>query len=152
MYLHKSTRYALHAALELALAGARPTTVKQVAARYELPENVVAKVLQQLAHSGVATGVRGVGGGYRLAQPAENISDQFLIDMFEPPPAQEGCRLREPLSGGFPEGPGQRSRLAGLFAEVEETVRSTFASVSLATLVAPSPDDQQVASPPPESS
>ena len=143
MFLHKSTRYALHAALELALAGARPTTVKQVATRYAVPENVVAKVLQQLVHSGVATGVRGVGGGYRLAQPAENISVQSLIDIFEPAASRDGCMLREPPSRGLPGGMGRTCRLSGLFVEVEETVRSTFASVSLATLVAPPPDDQQ---------
>ena len=141
MFLHKSTRYALRAACDLALAGARPTTVKQVAARHRLPENVVAKVLQQLVRAGVASGVRGVGGGYLLAQPPENISVQLLIDLFEPAPPQDGCMLREPPSEGIPGGAARTSRLSGLFEEVEETVRSTFASVSLATLVAPPPDD-----------
>jgi Rrf2 family protein len=96
---------------------------------------VVAKVLQQLTRSGVATGVRGVGGGYRLARKPEDVTVQDIIDIFEPVPSPDTCMLRG-ISGE--QCPGETlpsCRLMGLFEEVGETVRSTFASVSLATLV-----------------
>jgi len=136
MNLNKSTRYALHAALEMALADGQPATAGQIAKRYEIPENVVAKVLQQLVRSGLALGVRGVGGGYRLARPPAEVSVQELIDIFEPTPPPDTCMLRDLPGERCPEPGGPACRLMGLFQEVDETVRSTFASVSLATLVA----------------
>lgn len=134
MNLNKSTRYALHAALELTLADGRPVTAAQVATRYEIPENVVAKVLQQLVRAGVAFASRGVGGGYRLARPPAEVSVQDVIDLFEPAPPPDTCMLRE-LPGADCPGPTDPTcRLKGLFQEVDETVRATFASVTLATL------------------
>jgi len=135
--LNKSTRYALHAALEMSLYYDQPITVSQIADRYEIPENVVAKVLQQLARAGVARGVRGVGGGYRLAHAPADVAVQDIIDLFEPVPPPDTCMLRE-LPGASCPGEGQPvCRLMDLFQEVDETVRATFSSVSLATLAAP---------------
>ena len=133
MNLNKSTRYALHAALELALAGESSVTTAQIAARYEMPENVVAKVLQQLVRGGIALGVRGVGGGYRLARPAADVSVQDVIDLFENPGNPDRCMLRDELDTECP-GADPSCRLRNLFQEVGETVRSTLASVSLETL------------------
>jgi len=125
--LNKSTRYALHAAVDLALAGDAPVTTAQIAARYGIPENVLSKVLQQLVRSGIAQASRGVGGGYRLARPATTVTVQDVIDLFEPAPApvSDSAAARDAGAAG---------RLRGLFDEVDETVRATFASVTLATL------------------
>ncbi len=134
MNLNKSTRYALHAALEMTHAGDGPVTAGQIAGRYEIPENVVAKVLQQLVRSGLAHGVRGVGGGYRLARKPEEVSVQELIEIFEPRPSPDTCMLREVSGAKCPDGGGPSCRLMQLFQEVDETVRATFSSVTLATL------------------
>jgi len=134
VHLNKSTRYALHAGLEMALAGDRPVTANQVAQRYEIPENVVAKVLQQLARAGVARGVRGVGGGYCLVRAPADVAVQDLIDIFEPVPPPDTCMLRDVPGERCPGDDSPRCRLMHLFQEVDETVRATFASVSLATL------------------
>lgn len=135
MNLNKSTRYALHAALELALADGRPVTTAQVAARYEIPENVVAKVLQQLVRAGIARGSRGVGGGYRLARPASEVTVQDVIDLFEPAPPLDTCMLQELPGAACPGASEPTCRLKALFHEVDETVHATLASVTLATLV-----------------
>lgn len=134
MKLQKSTRYALHAALELARGDGRPIPAKQIATRYEIPENVVAKVLQQLVREGVASGARGVGGGYCLARSAESVSLQSIIDIFEPSPAPDACMLRDLPGEECSDTGGPTCRLMGLFEEVDETVRATFSSVSLATV------------------
>lgn len=134
MNLNKSTRYALHAALEMALSGDQPVTASQIAERYEIPENVLAKVLQQLVRAGIVRGVRGVGGGYRLSRPPTEVAVQDIIDILEPRPPPETCMLRESPGSGCPGEAEPRCLLMKLFQEVDETVRSTFASVSLATL------------------
>jgi Rrf2 family iron-sulfur cluster assembly transcriptional regulator len=124
--LGKSARYALHAAVEMAAAGDRPVTVAEVAARYRIPPNALAKVFQQLVRAGVAAGTRGVGGGYRLSRGPADVSVLDVVSLFEAPARPDG-------SAGDPA-----DRMAGLlrlFAEVDEMVRCTYASVSLETLV-----------------
>lgn len=134
MNLNKSTRYALHAALEMALAGDRPVTTAEVAARYDIPENVVAKVLQQMTRAGLVRGQRGVGGGYVLTRRAADISVQAVIDAFEPTPPPDSCMLREEWGAACPGERDPACRLRSLFQEVDETVRATLQSVTLATL------------------
>ena len=123
MKLNKSTLYALYAALELSLARGAPITAATVAARHAIPEHVVAKVLAQLVRAELATASRGVGGGYRLAKDASHVTVQDVIDVFEPRGSTTPAVAGE-----------QGGRLRDLFEEVDESVRTTFSSVSLATL------------------
>lgn len=119
--LNKSTRYALYAAMEMARGGPdRHVTATAVAARYDVPSTVLAKVFQQLVRAGIAVGVRGSGGGYRLARRARDVTVFDIIDALEP--------VR--TSG---EGVAD-ARLQTLIDEVDELARTTFASVSLETL------------------
>ncbi len=130
----KSTRYALYAAMEMALAwdAERPVRAGEVARRYRIPENALAKVLQQLVRAGLAIGTRGVGGGYRLARDPGEITVLDVIEVFEPPRRSGRCLLKD--DGGLCEDLPD-CRLRRLFDEVDEQVRCTFASVSLETLV-----------------
>jgi len=114
----KSTRYALVAAMEMATSE-EPVSVAAVAEKYDLPPGALAKVFQQLVRAELARGVRGVGGGYVLARPPSEITVLELIAVHDPP---------RPEAYGDP-------RLRRLFDEVTEVVSSTFASVSLETLV-----------------
>jgi Rrf2 family protein len=131
--LAKSTRYALYAAVEMAAAGDRPVTVAEVAGRYRIPPNALAKVFQQLVRSGVAVGTRGVGGGYRLARPADAVSVLDVVSVFEPPRDVAVCALT-PMTAGDCD-VSVTCRLRHLFDEVDEMVRCTYASVTLETLV-----------------
>jgi len=127
----KSTRYALYAALEMAVATG-PVTVADIAKRYGIPETALAKVMQGLVRGGIARGVRGVGGGYVLARPAAEISTLEAISVFDPQRKEGHCLLTDQAR------PCQETldcRLRRLFDEVDEQVRYTFASVSLDTLV-----------------
>lgn len=136
MNFQRSTRYALYSALEMAAAprgGA--VTAGQVSEKYRLPPTVVAKVFQRLVHSGIALGTRGVTGGYRLARPASEIALLEVVELFEGRRAEATCGSAE-----LGEGSSARvadCRLRSLFAEIDQQARATFASVTLATLVAP---------------
>ena len=138
MNFNKSTRYALYAALEMAQAGETdPVTVAQVAQRYRIPETALAKVFQRLVRSGLASGTRGVGGGYRLAKPPSTLTVLDVVGVFEAPrPA--GLCLAQDLPGQ-PCADYTPCRLRKLFDEVDEMARSTFASVTLDTLVGKRP-------------
>ena len=55
----KSTRYALYAAMQMAISP-NPVTVTEVKERYGIPRGALAKVFQDLVRAGIAVGVRGV--------------------------------------------------------------------------------------------
>ena len=131
--LSKSARYALYAAGAMAEAGDRPVTVAEVAATCGVPPPALAKVFQQLVRAGIAAGTRGVGGGYRLARRARDVTLLEVLHVYDPPPSVEGAAGRIRISSV--RRPPASERLHRLFDEVDEMVRCTFASVSLATLV-----------------
>jgi Rrf2 family iron-sulfur cluster assembly transcriptional regulator len=72
-----STRgdYAARALLSLALHGSdRPTSVKEIAERTGLPQPYLEQILLAVKGAGLVRSKRGVGGGYVLARPPEEIS------------------------------------------------------------------------------
>ena len=130
--LNKSTRYALHAALELASRGAseEPVTVASMAGRHAIPAAVLAKVLQQLVRAGIAVGTRGAHGGYRLARPPSQVTLAEVIEAFEP------ARPDDDDTAGRPHAlDDEEHRLREMLDRVDEMARSTFASLTLETLV-----------------
>lgn len=138
MYLKKTTQYALYAAIEMAGSRGSPVTVAQAARHYQIPETVLAKVFQQLVRSGLARGSRGVGGGYRLARAAEEITVLDIIEVYEPRADAEHCLLED--TG--PKNCGMRPscRLRQVFEYVDESARSIYASLTLEELI----DDQKL--------
>ena len=132
MQLNKSTRYALYAAMEMTSAKGAPVTVAQVANRYEISEAALAKAFQQLVRAGLSRGIRGAGGGYRLAKTPSEITVLDVIDAFEPTPAADHCLLDD---SGLPCRDASVCRLKRLFDEVDVLTRATFASTTLETLV-----------------
>jgi Rrf2 family protein len=73
--LSKKTDYALLALQYLASPG-KPGDVsaRAIAERFEIPAELLAKILQRLAHDGLITAHKGVHGGYRLARSPDAIS------------------------------------------------------------------------------
>jgi Rrf2 family iron-sulfur cluster assembly transcriptional regulator len=72
-----STRgdYAARALLSLALHGKdRPTSVKEIAERTSLPQPYLEQILLAVKGAGLVRSKRGVGGGYVLARPPEDIT------------------------------------------------------------------------------
>ena len=72
-----STRgdYAARALLSLALHGSdHPTSVKEIAERTGLPQPYLEQILLAVKGAGLVRSKRGVGGGYVLARPPEEIT------------------------------------------------------------------------------
>lgn len=131
MNFSRSTLYALYAALEMATAE-EPVTVASVAKRYGLPPGALAKVFQRLVRAGLAVGVRGIGGGYRLARPPAEITVLDVISVFDAPKGDGHFLLGERSEAARAQ--PTDARLSRLFDEVAEVVSCTFASVTLETL------------------
>lgn len=134
MTIRKSTRYALYAVYQMALAGAGvQVTVARVAERYAIPVAVLAKVFQQLVRAGLAIGTRGTRGGYSLSREPSRITVLEVIEAFESAHRADRCLLAddaEPVCDDH-----GLCRLRQLFDEVNQQARFTYASVTLETLV-----------------
>lgn len=132
MELNKATRYALYAATDMAAAGDETVTVQEVAHRWRVPAAALAKSFQRLVRAGIASGTRGAKGGYRLAKLPSRITVLDVVSAFQMQLPSERCAMH-PGSGRACTA-ASHCRLNHLFHEVDEAIRNTFASVSLATL------------------
>ena len=83
-----STRgdYAARALLSLALHGDdRPTSVKEIAERTNLPQPYLEQILLAVKGAGLVRSKRGVGGGYVLARPPEEITVAEILAAVDGP-------------------------------------------------------------------
>jgi Rrf2 family nitric oxide-sensitive transcriptional repressor len=82
MQLSLHSDYALRVLMALATAE-RQLSVDEIARRYGISRNHLAKVAQRLQAEGFVTTFRGRGGGMRLAQPADGIVVGDVVRRFE---------------------------------------------------------------------
>tara|TARA_R110000737_G_scaffold251825_3_gene261350 strand:- start:51390 stop:51854 length:465 start_codon:yes stop_codon:yes gene_type:complete len=91
--LSQTTEYALRATICLAYSRDGLVSTSELAELTKVPMNYLAKVLQLLARSGIVTGRRGVGGGYKLTRPPEQISMLDVINAISPIQRITSCPL-----------------------------------------------------------
>jgi len=84
MKLQIASRHALFAMMELAAQPGRAVSAVEIAEKYGLSANHLAKVLRHLGRAGLVEAARGIGGGYRLAVEAEHITLLDIVTLFEP--------------------------------------------------------------------
>ncbi|MBL7065697.1 MAG: Rrf2 family transcriptional regulator [Anaerolineae bacterium] len=85
-------RYALRAMVDLALHADEGTVLRQdIAARQEISADYVAQLFRRLRAAGLVKGVKGPGGGYRLARDAATISAGDVVRAVEGPVALVHC-------------------------------------------------------------
>jgi Rrf2 family protein len=90
--LTKRTDYALMAVAHLAGHDAgQPVPARDIAGAYEIPAELMAKILQKLARSGLLVSSPGPTGGYSLARPAESITVGEVVEAVEGGPALAQC-------------------------------------------------------------
>lgn len=90
MQLSLHSDYALRVLMALA-AGDRQLSVDEIARRYGISRNHLAKVAQKLQTEGFVKTFRGRGGGMRLARPAHDIGVGDVVRRFENLESFVGC-------------------------------------------------------------
>src|SRR6186713_3209966 len=90
MQLSLHSDYALRVLMALA-AGERRLSVDDIARRYGISRNHLAKVAQRLQAEGLVETFRGRGGGMRLARPADEIVIGDVVRRFENLDSFVGC-------------------------------------------------------------
>ncbi|MGE5538569.1 MAG: Rrf2 family transcriptional regulator [Gemmatimonas sp.] len=129
MKLQKATLFALFAVLELARDPTRQMSAADIAERYGISVNHLAKVLRDLGRAGLVEAVRGAGGGYRFSGNAKRTSLYDVINLFGDIATDAG--EIEGSAGATDVG----RALASVLREVDEIALATFKSISLATLI-----------------
>ena len=137
-----STRgdYAARALLSLALHGSdRPTSVKEIAERTGLPQPYLEQILLALKGAGLVRSKRGVGGGYVLARPPDEIRLSDIVSSVDGP-IQVGD-FGQPHQAGACDHEGQCVLLA-VWQLAGEHMRSHLASYTLADIAAQARGEQ----------
>jgi Rrf2 family transcriptional regulator, cysteine metabolism repressor len=83
VWVSRRTDYATRAVLALAIADGGPLKLDELAEETEAPRSVLEQVMPVLRSGGVVRSVRGRGGGYRLNRPAEEITLERVVRLFQ---------------------------------------------------------------------
>src|SRR5438067_7811522 len=90
--LSKKADYALMAMKHLALRGDRgSSSAREIAALYDIPIELMAKVLQRLVRRGLLASHQGTRGGYELARRPTHISVADVIQAIDGPVTVTAC-------------------------------------------------------------
>ncbi|RME35699.1 MAG: Rrf2 family transcriptional regulator [Deltaproteobacteria bacterium] len=84
MRLSTKAQYAVRAMVSLSLHGDEgPVSIKDISARESISLPYLEQLFVKLRRGRIVTSVRGPGGGYRLARPADQIRVDEIIDSVE---------------------------------------------------------------------
>lgn len=97
----QTAEYALRAMACLAMRPETLVPTPTLAKQTRVPTSYLSKVLQLLASGNLIDGRRGVGGGYKLAKPAAQITLLEVINAVSPVERIETCPLGLPNHGPF---------------------------------------------------
>lgn len=90
--LSKKADYALMAAKHLAVKHDQGScSAREIAEAYEIPLELLAKVLQRLVRARLLVSVQGTHGGYRLSRPASAIAVADVIQAVDGPLTVTAC-------------------------------------------------------------
>jgi len=100
--LSKKADYALMAMKHIAVkSDAATISAREIAEEYDIPIELMAKVLQRLARQGLLTSTQGTRGGYRLAQPMAAISVADIIEAIDGPLTVTACSTDDDGCGQY---------------------------------------------------
>ena len=90
--LSKKADYALMAMKHLAQnSSASSTSAREIAEQYDIPIELMAKVLQRLVRIGLLASTQGTRGGYTLGRPPTTISVADVIEAIDGPFTVTAC-------------------------------------------------------------
>lgn len=134
MRLTSKGRYAVMAMADLALHGGveRAVPLQEVARRQEISLSYLEQLFARMRKAGLVAGVRGPGGGYRLARGSNVITVAEIIAAVNEPIKATRCE-----EGSMKSCLGRNGRCIahGLWQEMGDRIQGFLASVSLADVL-----------------
>jgi Rrf2 family protein len=130
--LSKKADYALMAVRHLALQPGPPSTsAREIAEQYDIPLELMAKVLQRLVRAGILISTQGTRGGYTLSRPSSVISVADVIQAIDGPFTVTACSTEKHDCEQY----GKCSIRDPLW-QIRERIAETLGMVSMAEMAA----------------
>lgn len=126
----QTVEYALRAVVHLASESPVGRTTDQIAEATQVPRAYLSKVLQSLGRAGIVHSQRGIGGGFTLSKPCDELTILEVVNAVEPIQRIRTCPLGL-ASHGMHLCPLHR-RLDSALAMVEQAFQSTTLAEVLA--------------------
>jgi Rrf2 family protein len=128
--LSKKADYGLLALRHLAAeAPSGVASTRAIAERYDIPVELLAKVLQHLARQGFIAAQKGAYGGYHLTRPASAISLAEIVQAIDGPLAMTACGREDEQCDQF-----GTCTVRDPLARVNERILSVLRDVTLAEM------------------
>jgi Rrf2 family protein len=130
--LSKKTDYALIAMKHLAVRGDRgSSSAREIAGQYDIPIELLAKVLQRLVRRGLLVSQQGTRGGYQLARGPAAISVADVIQAIDGPVAVTACTTEDGTCDQF-----AKCNVRDPLARVRERILGALGDCTIAELAA----------------
>src|SRR5206468_8888456 len=141
--LSKKADYALMAMKHLALRGDRgSSSAREIAGLYDIPIELMAKVLQRLVRRGLLASQQGTRGGYQLARKPTQISVADVIEAIDGPLTVTACSSEASRCDQF-----DKCNVRDPLWKVRERILSALGECTIAELSAdpPAPEPAKTA-------
>ena len=143
--LSKKADYALMAMKHLATRpDAASASAREIAEQYDIPVELMAKVLQRLARRGLLTSQQGTRGGYRLSRSTAAISVADIIQAIDGPLTVTACSTEAENCGQF-----SKCSVRDPLWRIKDRILSALATCSLAEVSTEPPAEDEAAAPVP---
>jgi Rrf2 family protein len=93
MFISQTAEYALRAMVWLADRPDEAQVTSQIADHTRVPAGYLSKVLQSLGRAGLVHAQRGLGGGWALTRPPDEVSILDVLNAVDPPRRITTCPL-----------------------------------------------------------
>jgi FeS assembly SUF system regulator len=138
--LSKKADYALMAMKHLAVrTDAASASAREIAEQYDIPIELMAKVLQQLARRGLLTSHQGTRGGYRLSRPTASISVADIIQAIDGPLTMTSCSTEDEQCEQF-----TKCNVRDPLWRIKDRIVAALATCSLAEIASDTPVEETV--------
>ena len=124
-----TAEYALRAMVAIAQRREDAVVTPTIAEITKVPPGYLSKVLQTLRKAGLVDSKRGLGGGFTLARPAENVTVLEVVNAVDPIKRIRRCPL------GIDSHGANLCPLHKRLDEATELVEQSFASTTIAELL-----------------
>lgn len=133
MRLSTRGRYAVMAMVDLACEGReRPVTLADIATRQDISLSYLEQLFAKLRRGGVVCSIRGPGGGYRLANPMDQIRISDIILAVDEPIRTTRCQTGSSKGCNKDQ---SRCKTHDLWEELGRQIHIYLSSVTLADVV-----------------
>ena len=133
--LSKKADYALMAMKHLAIkSDVASISAREIAEQYDIPIELMAKVLQRLAQRGLLTSHQGTRGGYKLSKPTSAISVADIIQAIDGPLTVTACSTEDEQCGQF-----AKCNVRDPLWRIKDRIVAALATCSLPEIAAETP-------------